>query len=268
VDEVIERYYETAEGERDRLAGWSLERLRTKELLTRFLPPAPARVLDVGGGPGRYASWLADLGYEVVLVDPVARHVAQATEVASGRFSAEQGDARQLRHDDASADAVLLLGPLYHLVERADRVAALCEAARVVRPGGLVAAAAVSRLASLLDGLAPDRRYLADDRFRQMVEGDLSDGVHRNPWGEPDWFTTAFFHAPAQLEAEMAEAGLQEVSVYGIEGPGAVFGDRGREPDDDAWRAAALWAARRLERDPDAIALSDHLLGVGRRLSR
>ena len=87
-----------------------------------------------------------------------------------------------------------LLGPLYHLTDRQDRVGALREAARVVRREGLVVVAGISRFASLFDGLA--RGYLSDDRFKAIVERDLRDGQHRNPTNEPHWFTTAFFTGP------------------------------------------------------------------------
>src|SRR6478672_5127840 len=91
---IVEDYAQGAE--QDRLAGWSLERLRTEQLLRRHVPAAPASVLDVGGGPGRYAGWLADLGYEVTLLDPVPLHVEQAVALAAGRFEARLGDARDL----------------------------------------------------------------------------------------------------------------------------------------------------------------------------
>ena len=74
--EIVAHYEEGVE--RDRLGGWSLERLRTEELLGRLLPPPPARILDVGGGPGRYAAWLSGRGYSVTLLDPVSLHVQQA----------------------------------------------------------------------------------------------------------------------------------------------------------------------------------------------
>src|SRR5207248_10085517 len=96
---------------------WRLEFARTKELLRRYLPPAPARVLDVGGGPGVYAAWLADAGYDVKLVDLLLLHVEHARELAAGRFAAEEGDARSLSELDESYDVVLLLGPLYHRSE-------------------------------------------------------------------------------------------------------------------------------------------------------
>jgi SAM-dependent methyltransferase len=154
-EEAILRHYGTGY-ERDRLSGGTsrIEFARTKELLQRFLPPSPATVLDVGGGPGAYATWLAGRGYRVHMVDAVPLHVEQAAERARGSFTVEVGDARRLEHEDSIFHAILLLGPLYHLTERVDRVRALAEAKRVVRPGGVVVAAAISRFASLFDGLA------------------------------------------------------------------------------------------------------------------
>lgn len=247
--------------EQARLDGWSLERIRTEELLSRWLPEPPARVLDVGGGPGRYSTWMAALGWRVTLLDPVPLHVAQAAGVVGGRV--ELADGLELPHPDGVFDAVLALGPLYHLVEMADRVAVVREAHRVVKPGGVVVAAAISRLASMLDGFA--RGFVEDERFRQIVARDLTDGAHRNPSRTPGWFTTAFFHAPAQLAEEMRAAGLERVEVVGVEGPAWLWGDRGSEPDNEEWRAAALWAARTVESDPGFVPVSAHLLAVGHR---
>jgi SAM-dependent methyltransferase len=256
-----EHYADGAEA--GRLGGWSLERLRTEELLDRLLPRPPAAVLDAGGGPGRYAGRLAGLGYRVTLLDPVPGHVADAAAAGRGAYAVERGDATALPHPPSAFDAVLLLGPLYHLVDRADRVAALREAARVVRPGGVVVAAAICRFAALLDGFA--RRYHLDDRFRAIAAATTATGQHRNPTGLPEYFTTAYFHRPADLAGEVADGGLAGVEVLGVEGPAWLWGDRGGEPDDDRWRDAALWAARALEADPDAMAMSAHLLAAGRR---
>src|SRR5262249_32260274 len=154
LDPSIEAHYEL-DVERPRLARDSkLEWVRTQELLARYLPAPPATILDVGGGPGVYAGWLADRGYAVRLVDPVARHVAEPEDLSRSQprrpFAAALGDARRLDEPDAAYDAVLLMGPLYHLVERPERLLAAREARRVVRPGGVVVAVGISRFASLL----------------------------------------------------------------------------------------------------------------------
>jgi ubiquinone/menaquinone biosynthesis C-methylase UbiE len=134
----------------------------------------------VGGGPGAYAAWLAALGHEVHLVDPVPDLVAHAQTVRGAGSqkiaSCRVGDARALDRDDQSADVVLLLGPLYHLIDAEDRRRALEEAYRVLVPGGVLFAAAISRFASALDGLAQD--LFADPAFEQIVQWDIVDGIH------------------------------------------------------------------------------------------
>ena len=126
--------------ERDRLdaAVGVVEFERTREILLRHLPAPPSVVADIGGGPGRYALWLAGRGHRVEYRDLVALHVEQLRAAAgdAGRVGTAVGDARRLDLGDASVDAVLLLGPIYQLRDRADRLRALGEARRVVRPGG------------------------------------------------------------------------------------------------------------------------------------
>jgi ubiquinone/menaquinone biosynthesis C-methylase UbiE len=267
-DEVL-GYYARG-GERERLEGayFPLERARTQELVRRHLPPPPGVVLDVGGAAGAYAFWLAEGGYDVHLVDPVPLHVSQAEEAsrarATGRLaSVRVGDARRLESEDASADAVLMLGPLYHLTARSDRRAALAEARRVLKPGGFVFAAAISRFASLLDGL---RGPVFDhDAFARIVEKDLADGQHRNDTGVAEFFTTAFFHEPVELGAEVREAGFALAGLFAVEGPGAFVPDFRRRWEDPRSRARLLDLVRRVEVEPALLGMSPHLLAVGRR---
>ncbi|MFL6139810.1 MAG: class I SAM-dependent methyltransferase [Frankiaceae bacterium] len=242
----------------------SLERLRTEALLERLLPPAPARVLDVGGGPGTYAAWLAGRGYAVRLVDPVPLHVEQAR--AHGTFEASLGDARALAEPDAAYDAVLLLGPLYHLPARADRVGALREAARVVVPGGLVVAAAISRFASMLD--MTYRRMLGEPAAATMVRADLSDGMHRNPGRIEGWFTTAYFHRPQELPGELADAGLTGIDVLAVEGPGGWLPGVAALLRVEAERDVLLELTAMVESEPSMLGASAHLLAIGRRPGR
>jgi ubiquinone/menaquinone biosynthesis C-methylase UbiE len=255
--------------ERDRLRepGGRLEFVRTQELLSRFLPAPPAIVLDVGGGSGAHAVPLAAAGFEVELLDPVELHVEQALLSAREqrvRLRARVGDARRLPQLDASVDAVLLLGPLYHLTDRDARLTALREALRVLRPGGILAAAAISRFASTFDGLA--QGFLADPRFEEIVRRDLRDGQHRNPDLErhPEWFTTAYFHHPDELRDELEQAGFVMEAVLGVEGPASYRPELDGWLDDGERRDVLLRAIRRLEAEPTVLGASAHLLAFAR----
>jgi ubiquinone/menaquinone biosynthesis C-methylase UbiE len=256
--------------EKDRLAAGAglLERLRTEEIIRRHLPRPGALVLDVGGGPGVYATWLAREGYTVHLIDPVAVHLEQAEE-ASRRQSrtplagVHLGDARHLAWPDGSVEVVLLLGPLYHLTVREDRLRALQEAARVLAPGGVMFVAAISRFASLLDGFA--RQLLGDPTFAAIVERDLAEGQHRNPTERPDYFTTAYFHHPGELRAELFEAGLAPPEVLAVEGPLWLLPSLDHDLGDFERRERLLASLRRIEAEPSLLGASAHLLAIARR---
>ncbi|CAN5166860.1 hypothetical protein BH20ACT5_BH20ACT5_13850 [soil metagenome] len=172
--EVIAHYDEGQEAARLVTGAGRLELWRTQDILLRQLPPAPASVLDVGGGPGVYAAWLTGLGYAVHVVDPVPLHVEQAGRLAG--VDASLGDARDLGGPESAYDDVLTLGLLYHLIERADRLRALRELARVSRPGGPVAVAAISRYAPVHDGYLKDR--LAAARFVESEPSLLGVSAH------------------------------------------------------------------------------------------
>ena len=183
-----------------------LEFERTEEILLRVLPKPPSRVVDVGGAGGTYSCWLAGRGYEVHLVDASPRLVEVArersAESAKPLASLSVGDARRLPQGDGRADAVLLMGPLYHLPAAADRLLALREASRVLASSGVLVVAAISRYASALDGLA--RKLSVDPRFVRIRDRDLADGQHRNETDKADYFTTAYFHRPEDLLREMS----------------------------------------------------------------
>ena len=264
----VSAYYATfAEESRLTTGASRLEFERTREILGRVLPPPPARVVDVGGAAGAYSFWLADRGYDVHLVDasaPLVEEARRRNQRATKRIaSLTVADARSLPQESASAAAVLVMGPLYHLTAAEDRLAALREASRVVAPGGLVAVAAISRYASTLDGLA--RKLTLDPRFLEIRNRDLTDGQHRNDTERIDYFTTAFFHLPDELSAELRAAGFAEVSVLGVEGPAWMLYDFDQRWDNPVLREDVMDVARRLEAEPSILGASAHLLGIGRR---
>ncbi len=260
----IVAFYAKSHDEANRLSATPdgrLEMVRTQELLRRHLPPAPATVLDVGGGRAAHARWLAADGYHVHLVDPVQRHLDEARAVGC---TVELGDARSLTADDASYDVALLLGPLYHLRDRHERLSALTEARRVLRPGGLLAVAAINRYAPLLEQAAT--ATLADERVRTAVATVLTTGWHDGKRG----FTASYFHTATELADELADADFAEPAARGIEGPAwallkATQHSVGSFPLDSSLLAAAVEAARLAEPYPELLAAGSHLLATARR---
>jgi len=267
--EVVDYYDRYAEESRLQQGPFRLELERTQEILTRALPPPPARIVDVGGAAGEYSAWLAARGYDVRLLDASPRLVDEARRrnatLAQPIAALDVGDARALPYPDSSADAVLVMGPLYHLPSREDRLAALREAHRVLVAEGVVAVAAVSRWASALDGLA--RGLAIDPAFVRMRDRDLVDGQHRNDSQRIDFFTTAYFHRPEGLRDELTEAGFAEARVLGIEGPAWMVTDFDTRWADPVLRADMLTVARAIEVEPSMLGVSAHLLGLGCKLS-
>jgi ubiquinone/menaquinone biosynthesis C-methylase UbiE len=267
-DSTIAEYYRRApEEHRLEHGAFLLEALRTRELIERHSPAAPATVLDIGGAAGAYALWLAEAGYTVHLLDPVPRLIDQAQRrnatLPRRLASCQVGDARSTNFSDACADIVLLLGPLYHLTAGEDRARALAEASRVLKPGGRLFAAAISRWTSALDGLARD--LFQDPQFAAIVKQDLHDGQHRNPTERLDYFTTTYFHRPEDLSAEVSAAGFLIDGLYGIEGPGWILPDIAARLEDPRCRADLLYVARALESEPSVVGMSAHLLVVARK---
>ena len=263
--EIVRHYELIQEGRRITEGLGQLELLRTQEVLGRYLPTSPRSILDIGGATGVHASWLAALGHNVHVVDVMLHHVKAASQQAAspGQVTGEVGDPRALPVSDHTFDAVLLFGPLYHLTERADRLLAWSEAQRAVRPGGYIFAAAISRFASLFDGLA--RGFLSDPSFREIAQRDLREGQHRNPTDTPHWFTTAYFHHPDELRQEAESAGVEVLDVIGVEGLAGWLPQLGERWSNPEARDAIMFSAQAVESEPSLSGLSAHLIAVTKR---
>jgi len=253
-------YYQQGK-ERDRLAGpkGALELERTKEILQRRLPTPPADVADIGGGPGRYAVWLAELGYAVEHRDLMELHVDQLQALGHPSIRTRVGDARHLDLPDSSVDAVLLLGPLYHLPAREDRIQALTEARRVLRTGGCAFVAAISRWAPRLDGILQERLYEDNVDFLSLLPEVERTG--NLPPVVPNGFV-GYTHRPQDLAEEVSGAGLRLDDLVGVEGlPLAGVDMESRIGDPTAWRVV-LDAARTIERVPELLGVSPHVIAT------
>lgn len=261
----MHEYYERGD-ERDRLAEGlgRVEFRRTTEIVLRHLPASPATVADVGGGPGRYAVWLGELGHRVHHSDVVPLHVEQARRATAhlDDVCSTLCDARQLDLADESVDAALLLGPLYHLPRRPDRLRALAEARRVVKPGGPIFAAAISRWAGRLHGVLVERHHHQVPELLERLPQAERDGVM------PPLFRgsfNGFSHRPRQLADEIRAADLELVELVNVEGPAALLIDIDERLDDPVESAVVFDSIRAVERTPELLGVGPHLLAVARR---
>ncbi len=263
---TFQQYYDNyTEGERLFIGVGQLEFERTKLILNRLLHNPPAKILDIGGATGVYSLWLASKGYEVHLIDQSEKLVQLARQTSQNQSytpiaSFTVGDARSLDFPTKSIDVVLLFGPLYHLIEQDERYQALKEAFRVLKNGGLLFAAAISRFASAIDGFLSG--FIHDPNFTEIVKQDLIDGQHRNPTDNVMYFTDAYFHRPSELKGEIENTGFKDVQVFPVEGIGALV-----TKFDEVWKNKKLKdyllrVIQMTEKEQEIIGISPHLLGV------
>jgi ubiquinone/menaquinone biosynthesis C-methylase UbiE len=258
----LENFYtETSEEARLQLGLGPLEFERNKYLIQSHLPPSKGIILDVGGGPGAYSAWLAGLGYTVHLIDPVPKHIKQATKKAGSLkkpFKAILGEARQLNFADESADVVILHGPLYHLQEKQARIAAIREAGRVLKKGGVVLGFAINYAASTIAGLL--NGLMHEPGFMEMCTQELLTGIHTPPETMPGSLAEGYYHRPSQLIEEFKEAGLEYMNIYAVEG--IVWMDKKYfESRADARKKQALIDLLKItENDQSLLALSPHMM--------
>ncbi len=254
-DEIADHYASGQEATRlIRSMHGRLEFLRTQELVRRFLPLPPARVLDVGGATGIHARWLANDGYQVHVVDIVDHHVESAASLPG--VTAEVGDARKLASPTGSIDAVLLLGPLYHLTGAHDRELALRECHRVLRPRGVIFAAAISRYLGVMDPGSGEQ--LTPEVF-DSIRATITSGDYDGRSG----FVSSHWHTADELRHEFQMSGFRDVEVFGIEGPAWATLDAYGEEAFEQHRDVTLECARLVEQDPLLMHASAHLLAVG-----
>jgi ubiquinone/menaquinone biosynthesis C-methylase UbiE len=255
--------------EKDRLGLelFKLEGIRTREIISRYLSKKPMDIADIGGGAGFYAFWLQGSGQHVSLIDLSPKNIELANEYSKKTgiqlAKCQTGDATNLDIPDEQFDMVLLLGPLYHLVNKEERVKALSEAKRVLRPGGFVLSAVISRYASLFDGFKRD--LIKDDRFEKILMDDLNTGIHLNNTDNPEYFTTAYFHTPDEIKSEITESGLLFEKLIAVESFGWIIDEFAEKSGDKIYMDKLNKIINMVEINDDLIAMSPHMIAVARK---
>ena len=258
----VEQYYDqTVHDEWNRLDVHRTEFAVTMLALSDFLPPPPASILDIGGGPGRYTIALAQRGYDVTLLDLSEANLAFAREKAAGAGVTVSAfiHANILALPDlpaSSYDAVLLLGPLYHLLAEEERFQAVQQSLRVLKPGGPLFAAFITRFAQFRYAAKHNPTWLPRDQ--EYIEQLLATGAHT----VPGLFTDAYFAHPEEIVPFMESTGLLTLQLVGCEGAVSRIEEQINQLQGDEWE---FWTQMnyRLGQEPTMYGASDHLLYIG-----
>ncbi|MGM9477981.1 class I SAM-dependent methyltransferase [Pedobacter sp. GSP4] len=261
IDPAITDFYnQSCEDSRLKTGLGPLEFERNKMLITAYLGQMPLRIADIGGGTGHYSAWLSALGHKVYLVDPVPGHVQKAQKKAKGGsvFSCLLGQAGNLPFENSSFDLVILHGPLYHLQRQEDRLQAIRESRRILRPGGIVLGFAITRAASTLAAL--NTGLIHNPSIFQMCISALITGEHDAPEGMQGILSRAYYHRPNELKEEFACCGFNVDAIHAVEGMAWMDNSFFQSWADPLKKARLLELISLTELDSDLLSLSPHMM--------
>ena len=267
VQQAVQDLYDSnPEHEWQRMDRHPMEFAVTLRALADHLSPPPARILDCGGGPGRYAIKLARRGYQVTLFDLSPANLglasAKAEEAGVQLAGIERGTATDLsRFADGSFDAVLLMGPLYHLLDQAERQQAVAEAYRVLRTGGLLVATFITRYAAHRWAAAFGPSLISE--HRQRLDRVLATG-QQPPHAAGDLTFVSYFAHPREPAPLFHQAGFQVETTLAVEGITSRIEDGINELSDEAWERWVDFNYH-VASDPSLHSGADHLLVAGRK---
>ena len=220
ISKELEAFYNKASEETRLEKGMGIfEFERIKDLIQQHIIRPNLTIIDVGGGTGKYSEWLANNKHQVHLIEPVLKHIKLAEKRAKklkNPFSVTVGKAQQLPYENDSVDLVILHGPLYHLQKKEDRIAAILEAKRVLKKGGIILGFAINATASTVVGLM--NGMIHANSFFEMCKEELTSGIHNAPKDFPFLLADAFYHKPEGLKEEFLDQNLKFINLFAVEG--------------------------------------------------
>ena len=269
MDEIYEFYNNGAEiGRLERGLG-IVEFHRTKEILSRYISSGNV-IYDIGGGIGLYSAWLAKQGNQVHLIELADSAVEYAKQnmMHDCSFVAETGNALCVNRPDQSADIILLMGPQYHLRNRADRLKSLSESMRMLKPGGLLVVAGISKFSSTTWAVSvygEKNNFLDDPIYFKMIEDEMTTGNHIRPKEYPTFISEAYFTTAAEMESELKEVGFEVEKSIAVEGCIWFTPHLSEKWQDEASRERLLEIVRISESEPEMMGMSPHFLTIARK---
>jgi 2-polyprenyl-3-methyl-5-hydroxy-6-metoxy-1,4-benzoquinol methylase len=256
-------YNENAAYEWERLQRHRTEMAVTLRAMDEYLPAAPCPILDIGGGPGRYSIALSARGYQVTLFDLAQKNLDLALEkAAEAGVELERvvhGDAGDLSTlGDQQYAAVLLMGPLYHLLEESDRKQAVRQAMEHMEPGGVLMAAFITRFAPFRHAAVEEPYWIHENQAyaAEMLENGIHDRAEN--------FAFAYFAHPEEIVPFMEGCGLTTSNLIGVEGLVAGLDEAVNKLEGPEWDA---WVDLNYQvgQESSMHGASDHLLYIGQK---
>jgi SAM-dependent methyltransferase len=242
-----------------------IEQAITERYLRRYISD-DSTVADIGVGVGHYSEVLARRDCHMHLVDVSQRLLAATTARLEARGLSEH--IASVQHASATdlaflptgcCDAVLLLGPLYHLGDPSERRQAIAEAARVLRADGLVFAAGINRLALFRDDF--QKKPAGVTERAAFYRGVLHDGNFPAPEGGGP--SGVHLTTIDEFRAELSTA-FTPVVLVGTESFASAIQESFLDlPEADA----AMWldVIEQTGRTVEGLGYADHFLFIGRR---
>lgn len=267
IKEVYDFYNNGAEINRLEQGLGIIEFYRSKEIISAYLKQNLV-VYDIGGGIGKYSPWLAENGHNTTLIELAPNAVEYAKTHQTVSYNAEVGDARSINKPDESADIVLLMGPLYHLQNEVDRNKALSEAYRVLKKGGLLFAAGISKFSSTTWALSVYGNgcdFIDDDIYLDMLKCELHTGEHHRPKEYPFIIANAYFHTIDKLRNEISSNGFYIINSHAVEGCIWFTPKLEEKWSDENSRNRLLEIIHLTEHEDTLMGMSPHIMVVARK---
>lgn len=264
ISDIAAYYDKDPQEEHRRLEEHQLEYDLTWRFLEAYLP-SQGEILEIGAGTGRYTLGLVQRGYTVTAVDlseenlkTCKAYLAQAGFEERAQFVL--GDARYLKCvPEKEYDAVLMMGPLYHLVEESDRQMALKQAFTHLRPGGVIYSAFISRYGIWGDLLKNVPELIEE---QEEVRSVLSRGREPEDW--PRGGFRAYFATVSEIAPLHETLGFETLKVLGVE-PSISADDESYNKLEGLRRKLFLDVFYEISAESSIIGASRHLLYIGRK---
>ncbi len=251
---------------------------RTKEILLDKLPKPPAVIYDIGGAYGEYSWWLSSLGYEVHLFDLSETNIKMSEEMEDDYpnvhlKSAEVCDARSISRPCKSADAILLMGPLYSITEYEERILTIKESYRLLKDDGVLFSAVLTPYSVLISRITiyhadntKNKNELDDPAVIASIERALSDGCWINPERKiANGLGSSHLHTAKALKDELLCGGFITSTVHGVMGGAWLAPNLDELLEDDKTRNVLMKTVRMLDTHEEILGLSGHLLAVSKK---